>query len=143
MSQEIINVLNYLGEKLGIAIDWTSANVMPQVTNILGRYRIMEIVSSSMALILCLAAIIVMIAVITKNIKAHTLMMKTKEDNFWWVKGYSTNWMTGMGGSIMMIAIMCGVFGIGFFFIVSQNLLEWIFVPEIQYLELLKGFIAQ
>ena len=142
MSQEIINVLNYLGEKLGIAIDWTSANVMPQVTNILGRYRIMEIVSNSMAIILCIVAIIVMIAVITKSIKAHILMMKTKEDNFWWVKGYSTNWMTGMGGSILLIAIMCGAFGAGFFFVVLRDLLEWIFVPEIQYLELLKGFIA-
>lgn len=47
MSQEIINVLNYLGEQLGIAIDWTSENIWPQVMDILGRYRLFEIISIS------------------------------------------------------------------------------------------------
>ena len=46
MSQEIINVLNYLGEQLGIAIDWTFENVWPQVMDILERYRLLEIVGN-------------------------------------------------------------------------------------------------
>ena len=142
MSQEIINVLNYLGEKLGVAIDWTSANVMPQVTDILGRYRIMEIVTSCLGVTMCLIGIIVMIVISTKCIKAYALLKSTKEENFWWVKGYSTNWLTGLGGTILMIGVMCGVFGLSFFFVTLRDLLEWVFVPEIQYLELLKGFIA-
>ena len=46
MSQEIINVLNYLGEQLGIAIGWTSENVWPQVMDILGRYRLFELATT-------------------------------------------------------------------------------------------------
>lgn len=29
MSQEIINVLDNLGEKFGIAIDWSNENILP------------------------------------------------------------------------------------------------------------------
>ena len=35
MSEEIIKVLDYLGEQLGIVIDWSSENVWPQVMDIL------------------------------------------------------------------------------------------------------------
>lgn len=31
VSDQIIEVLNYLGEKLGVTIDWTSENVLPYV----------------------------------------------------------------------------------------------------------------
>ena len=50
MSQEIINVLNYLGEQIGIAIDWTSENVWPQVMDILGRYRLFELITTGICL---------------------------------------------------------------------------------------------
>jgi hypothetical protein len=32
VSEQIIQVLTYLGEKFGIAIDWTSENVIPYIT---------------------------------------------------------------------------------------------------------------
>lgn len=34
LSDQIIQVLNYLGEKFGIAIDWTSENVIPYITTL-------------------------------------------------------------------------------------------------------------
>ena len=52
MSQEIINVLNYLGEQLGIAIDWSSENVWPQVMDILGRYRLFELATTGIWLVI-------------------------------------------------------------------------------------------
>ena len=58
MSQEIINVLNYLGEQLGIAIDWSSENVWPQVVDILGRYRLFELVTTGIWLVIELAMLI-------------------------------------------------------------------------------------
>lgn len=45
-SQEIINILNYLGQKFGIAIDWTSENVMPYLEELCGRYIQYEIYTS-------------------------------------------------------------------------------------------------
>lgn len=46
ISNEIINVLNYLGSKFGIAIDWTSANVIPYVQELIGKYISWEIATS-------------------------------------------------------------------------------------------------
>lgn len=46
LSQEIINVLNYMCQKFGIAIDWTSENVMPYLEDLCGRYIEYEIYMS-------------------------------------------------------------------------------------------------
>lgn len=46
MSEEVIKVLDALAEKFGIAIDWTSANVLPYLQQLCGKYVRYEIVTS-------------------------------------------------------------------------------------------------
>ena len=55
MSDQIIEVLNYLGEKLGISIDWTSENVVPYAQELCGKYITYEIVTSIMWLVIALS----------------------------------------------------------------------------------------
>ena len=141
MSQEIINVLNYLGEQLGIAIDWSAENVWPQVMDILGRYRLLEIISTAMWIFAEVAAIIFALVVSIKCIKANNKIRITKEDNFWWYKGYSTTWLSGAGATLVLAAVFFG----GALFMIPINigdLLRWVIVPEIQYLEMLKGLMG-
>ena len=57
-SQEIINVLDYLCSKFGIAIDWTSENIMPYLEDLCGRYIEYE-VYTSIAYCVILAVIVV------------------------------------------------------------------------------------
>ena len=45
-SEEIINVLDYICKKLGIAIDWTSENVIPYTQDLCARYIQYEIFTS-------------------------------------------------------------------------------------------------
>ena len=45
-SNEIINVLDYLCMKFGIAIDWTSENVTPYLEDLCGRYIQYEVYTS-------------------------------------------------------------------------------------------------
>ena len=45
-SNEIINVLNYMCQKFGIVIDWTSDNVMPYLEDLCGRYIQYEVYTS-------------------------------------------------------------------------------------------------
>lgn len=45
-SGEIVNVLDYLCGKFGIAIDWTSDNVMPYLEDLCGRYINYEVYTS-------------------------------------------------------------------------------------------------
>ena len=142
MSQEIINVLNYLGEQLGIAIDWSSENVWPQVMDILGRYRLLEIVSSCLWIVVQTVSIVYALVVLVKCFKASGKIRTTKQDNFWWYSGYSSNWLSGAG---MVLVITAGVFGIVSLCTLPMqvgDLLKWFIVPEIKYLEMLKGLMA-
>ena len=45
-SSELITVLDYLAQKLGIVIDWTSNEVMPYIENLCGRFIEYEIFNS-------------------------------------------------------------------------------------------------
>lgn len=47
-SNELITVLDYLAQKLGIAIDWTSDNVMPYLKDLCDRFIEYEIFNSFM-----------------------------------------------------------------------------------------------
>ena len=51
MSDEIVKILDDLGQRFGIAIDWTSENVMPYLQDLMGRYINYEIITSIVRLI--------------------------------------------------------------------------------------------
>lgn len=55
VSQQIIEVLDALCEKFGVAIDWANANVMPQVTDLMQRAVLYCMVTSAAKLILPIA----------------------------------------------------------------------------------------
>lgn len=46
MSEEVIKILDALAEKFGLAIDWTSANVLPYLQQLCGKYVTYEIATS-------------------------------------------------------------------------------------------------
>lgn len=46
VSDEIIKVLDYLGQKIGVTIDWTSKNVLPFVEQLCEKYISWEIATS-------------------------------------------------------------------------------------------------
>lgn len=66
MSQEIIKVLDNLCEKFGIAIDWTSQNVVPYLKELVGRFINYEVVTSIFWIIVGVIAIIIPVIVIKK-----------------------------------------------------------------------------
>ena len=61
---EIIKVLDYLGEKLGMTIDWSNKNVMPYVEQICGKYIKWEI-STSIAWIVIALVIEISLLIVT------------------------------------------------------------------------------
>lgn len=46
-SKELIEVFDYIGEKMGIAIDWSSENVIPYIIELCGKYINWEIATST------------------------------------------------------------------------------------------------
>ena len=141
MSQEIINVLNYLGEQLGITIDWSSENIWPQVMDILGRYRLFELTTTGIYLVIELTMLVFSVLAFKNMFRKYMDFKKSGEANFWWVNCYGSTCLSGFGAVGLAVSILCVFFGL----IGGRNnveeFLEWAIIPEIKYLEMLKGFI--
>ena len=67
ISSEIIEVLDYLGEKFGIAIDWTSNNVLPYLQTLADKFIKWEISTSIVWIVIAAFVIVAMIVLI--NVK--------------------------------------------------------------------------
>ena len=64
VSSEIIEVLDYLGEKFGIAIDWTSNNVLPYLQTLVDKFIQWEISTSIVWIVIAAFVIVAMIVLI-------------------------------------------------------------------------------
>ena len=76
MSDEIIKLLDDLGQRFGIAIDWSSENVLPYLQDLVRRFTTYEIAMSIMwltiGMIFLLAGIIFSIKIVkSKNRDIH------------------------------------------------------------------------
>lgn len=134
MSEEIIKVLNYLGEQLGIVIDWSAENMMPQVMDILGRYRNYKIVTGIIWIIVLVGLIFIIYRFVRKAIHDE----KTDTHSIWWDEG-----------GLTIAAICLYFFGAIFICVsivalimISSNICQWIIIPEMQYLKLLQNLVA-
>ena len=58
MSDEIIKILDDLGQRFGIAIDWSSENVMPYIQDLMSRYVNYETMTSVVWIVVALITII-------------------------------------------------------------------------------------
>lgn len=65
ISKEIIEVLDYLGSKVGLTIDWTSENVLPYIQQLCGKFISWEIATSIAWIVISVLAIIV-VAILEK-----------------------------------------------------------------------------
>lgn len=141
MSQEIIAMLEYIGEKLGIVIDWTSETIWPQVMDVLGRYRTLQIVANSIQFAIALIALAVFICLWVKIFKAYLACVKDKQDNLWWhwLSYFGHADSTGFVFTAVLITAIAVLFIVPTLIIMPGEILEWIFIPEIQFLELFKS----
>ena len=80
MSEEIIKVLDALAEKFGLAVDWTSANVIPYLEQLCDKYVNYEIATSVVWIMLGLLFFIV-------GIICYKIVYKHKD---WGVTYYET-----------------------------------------------------
>ena len=67
VSSEIIEVLDYLGEKFGIAIDWTSNNVLPYLQTLIDKFIKWEI--STSIVWIAIAAFVIVAMIVLINLK--------------------------------------------------------------------------
>lgn len=142
MSQEIIKVFDYIGEKLGIAIDWTQENVMPYLEDLVGRFvklniieDIIGIVCWGLIVIGCIVGAIILLNGYRK-IQSATDEISTMYWKSWKRIDGSMRWdMTPFGSATMFISIVGLVFGVPFLGVCISELIKWIYIPEFQIAE--------
>ncbi len=123
MSEEIIKVLNDSGERFGIAIDWTSQNVMPYIQDLASRYIVYNNLIAIVQIIISSVLIVVGIACIVKLVKESKKDKYFDEELFVWE----------IFGSLGLIALGIGL-TIGNILGIIQN----VCMPEITILEYIK-----
>lgn len=66
VSDQIIQVLDYIGKKLGLTIDWTSENVLPYVQTLCNKYINWEIATSIIWIVIGIVCVVLSVILITK-----------------------------------------------------------------------------
>ena len=123
MSEEIIKVLDNLAQKFGIAIDWTSQNVMPYLKDLTSRYIEYKNLIAVVELIIAVVLIVAGIVCIIKLIKW------TKKDEYYDCELF----FWGILGSLLIIAL-----GISLIIGNTMGIIQNICMPEMTILEYIK-----
>lgn len=110
LSKEIIEILEYIGDKFGIAIDWSSENVMPYLQTLCEKYIAWETTTSIAWLVIGIIVII-----------AGLLSLKFDLD----------------GGQFILLLFAC-IIGIPVIIIEVFNIIKCLTFPELKILEFLK-----
>lgn len=122
MSAEIIKVLDYLCAKFGIAIDWTAENVWPQVLDFVGRYQMYAVTRHLIAVAMCVIIGIICVVIAKK-------MNNCDWDGFdIFVQGVCI-----FATFVCLIVLITNIF----------SAVEWSFVPEMRFIEMLSGYLDQ
>lgn len=134
MSEQIIEVLEYLGDKLGIAIDWTTENIMPYVEELFKRYISLKITTLSIYIVvgvaLCIAAIVLGI----KLFKGFEKTKANEEDTLFWEECCGIE-PTGIGMFALAFLFILCIASIVILCCNISSLLEWIFIPEVPFVK--------
>lgn len=123
MSDEIIKVLDSLSEKFGIAIDWTSQNVMPYLQDLMNRFISLQ---NGKAIVWIVILSILVIATIIFIIVGIRLGKKEEDEEI--------TFITIFIGIITLICLLIPL--IGNIFGLMQN----IYTPELTLLEYITNY---
>ena len=131
-ANKVIEVLQYLGEQLGVVWDWSKEEILPQIINIMGKYRTAQIIRISIILLAYLAFIFLFFRVIKGIGKAihnktpHILLNDRLES-----RDVNTNGLIIFTfGIIILIPLLVHTPA------KVDALISWIFIPEIEFAKL-------
>lgn len=130
VSEQIINVLDALCEKFGVAIDWTAANVLSYVQDLCGRIITYSIATDIATIILIIIGFIISLFTFKFCFK------KYNECDRWDNDGWEI-------GSIFSGAIMglLGIVGIVIIPITIMEIIQACTIPELTIIEMIEDLI--
>lgn len=134
MNTEAIEILNAVCEKIGIAIDWTGENVMPQLESLIDQYARYLLVSNIVGLIMGIVFFACGLFLLRATYKSYIRGTWAKDD---------CGEITCTAG----LAIFAGLFltGLGFYSAIccTDDLIKSITIPQIYAAQQLLQMIQQ
>ena len=144
MDKELCNVIDKIAEKIGVAVDWSNENVMPYIQDIMQRYRTMNIVNNIIVMTVCAIMITICVIGADKITKGITNGSQNTVSSIWFDADHRDSYyddastfskvMTALITILFLISLI--VFGFA-----TGDLIRWLYVPEVKFLEVLKGFM--
>ena len=154
--------IDAIAEKFGMFIDWSAENVVPQVTDILMRYRMYEITRLSLITFLLFIVFSICVGVlIAARVETKRINKITRNENWSYYDGTFFEYKLDLtydeehknykvisskicdiktfGYVCIVIIGIILMFLIAFGFEPVFNLTKWIFIPEIQFYSLIMG----
>lgn len=136
MSEEVIKILDNLGEKFGVAIDWTSENIAPYLTKLHERAEKYLIVTSVIWFIMTLALFAASLFAIIKITKCVNRDSKIGTRTIWFDRFYDYSSVFSVicrvaAGFIMVITAILIPFTI-------SRLIKSICIPEMMIIQMLE-----
>ena len=141
MSEEIIKVLDYLGEKFGVAIDWTQENVLPYLQDLLSRFAGYRIAISVFWVIAAIAGFFLSFYFGKKIVASFKTAKEKKVDTLLFESWVDSITPTVFGVFAIIGLVVLAVSSVCIFFGFTEELIKWIFIPELPMIEYLKGLV--
>jgi len=137
-SEEIIKVIDELCKKFGVAIDWTSQNVLPYIKELCHRIAIYKISMNAIGIFIGLVFLVLGICLSKKVISEYLYCQKNQKDTAWW------DYFCGPEPSALISMVGIGIAGIIALSVLScsiSELIKWVVVPELGLFEYLQGLM--
>ena len=148
-------LVDAIADKFGMFIDWSTENVVPQIMEILMRYRTYELFSRGFELAIWLFAFITGLIVLIKMIKGfddisyedfpngNARFQHIDKGHFSWKTDYEGDIhledITVMGFAHLIYGIGGTLFGGIAITCLIGTFIKWIFIPEIMFYQLIVG----
>ena len=129
VSEQIIKVLEYLGEKFGIAIDWSSETVLPVIQTLFEKYIRWEIATSIAWVVIGVILLIIGFIALPKAIAA---LERYRED-------YDEDWRLYVS---IIVTIFCLLFGLIAVSTQVFDIIKCYAFPELQVFEYIQDLIT-
>lgn len=139
MGEEVIKVLKHLGDQFGVAIDWSSANIMPYLNDLMGRivkYGIYINIYNIFYSIFCIALFVGITVVLYKLANRAIIKPKNSEDNL--AEALSIAYVVSC--VVTVVVIVVGMVGISNSI---TDIIELNTVPEKYVIEMIQDKISE
>ena len=143
VSQQIIEVLNALSEKVGVAIDWTAENILPQLKVVCEHFIHYKLITTGIGVGIATLSIIVSIIATLYILSQYNSFIRTGQQNlFFKIDNLNICRVRDTTICIFAIASISLAIGIGYLFYGIPILIQCAVCPELVILDYLKDMLG-